>query len=150
MKSKRFSILITAVVVLVAMLIIPLAGCEGEVSVTTASLSEATVCKSVNPQTQEPGEKTDVFPPNAEVFYCSVKLSNAPANTEVSAQWIFVQGEIEEKNVLIDETSITTDGTRYVGFSLTHDPSALWPKGDYIVKLFLDGKEKITMPFRVQ
>ena len=152
MKEKRLLILLIVVMALVAMLLIPLTGCAGEVSVTTASLSEATMCKSIDQETQQPIEKGDVYPTDAEAFYCSVKLSNAPADTVVSAQWIYVQGEEASlNNYLIDETSVTTDGTRYVGFSLTRGPeSPAWPRGDYIVKLLVDGKEKITVPFKVQ
>ena len=62
------------------------------ISITTASLSEATMCKSVD-NTKAPVIKSDVFSTSDAVIYCSVKLSNAPSDTKINAQWIYVQGE---------------------------------------------------------
>lgn len=135
---------------LVGIIVASLAGCEFEVSVTTASLSEATMCKSVDPETQQPIEKADVFAPDTPVIYCSVKLSNAPPYTQVKAQWIYIKGELDGvQDQLIGEFSINAEGNRYIGFSL-EQPTNGWPRGDYTVKLFLNDKEKITVPFKVE
>jgi hypothetical protein len=150
MKGKGVPILVIVALVLVAMLVVPLAGCKGEVSVTTASLSEATMCSSIDSQTKRPAEKADVFSTNTPEIYCSVKLSNAPPNTEVKAVWIYVQGEAKDlKDYTITEYPMTADGTRYLSFSVTQ-PTAGWPRGDYMIKLFVDGKERLTVPFSVQ
>ena len=152
LKLNRLPISLMAVMALAAVPFVLLSGCAGEVSVTTASLSEATMYTSIDPKTQQPLDKGDIYPVDAEAFYCSVKLSNAPADTAVSAQWFYIQGEETSlNNYLIDETSVTSGGTGYIGFSLARgSQSPAWPKGDYAVKLFVDGKEKITVPFKVQ
>ncbi len=151
MRDKRLPVLLAVIVALIAMWVIPLAGCAGEVSVTTAALSEATMCKSIDPATRQPLEKGDIFPPETETLYCSVKLSNAPRGTELKAQLIYLQVEAaESKSVLLLEESITTAGTSYVAFTLTREAQTpAWPMGEYIVKLFLNGKEEVTVPFLV-
>lgn len=73
-----------------------------------------------------------------------------PPDTEVKAEWIYVQGELEgTENYLIDDYSLTAEGTLYLSFSLT-EPDAGWPKGEYKVILYVDGKEKLSVPFTVQ
>lgn len=115
----------------------------------TASLSEATMCKSVDAQSR-PVDKTDVFSPTDPIIYCSVKVSNAPDDTEVKAQWIYVRGEAKDvTNYSLGEAPVTTTGTRYIKFSY-EPPTKGYVRGDYVVKLFLDGKEKLAVPFKVQ
>lgn len=146
MKSKlkwSFVVLIS----LSALMMSFLSACS--VSFTTASLSDPSMAKSVDSTTYEAVTKSSVFTTADPVIYCSVKLSNAPSDTEVKSQWIYVQGEADMNNYLINETPINTDGTRYVAFSL-EKPTAGWPKGDYVVKLLVDGKEKLQVPFKVQ
>ena len=150
MKGKRFFAIAIALSTLVAVLVFPLAGCTGEVGFTTASLSKATMCKSVDSETREPVEPTNVFTPDTPEIFCSVNLSNAPSDTEVSSEWIYVKSELEDvADYLIDEVSITTDGTRYVPFSVPR-PDNGWPTGDYKVVLYLDGNEKTSVTFKVQ
>jgi hypothetical protein len=150
MKRKRFFTIAIALSTLVAVLAFPLTGCTGEVGFTTASLSKATMCKSVDSETREPVEPTNVFSPDTPEIFCSVNLSNAPSDTEVSSEWIYVKGELEDvSDYLIDKVSITTDGTRYVSFSVTR-PDNGWPTGDYKVVLYLDGNEKTSVTFKVQ
>ena len=150
MKRKRFFTIAIALSTLVAVLAFPLAGCTGEVSFTTASLSKATMCNSVDSETREPVEPTSVFSPDTPEIFCSVSLSNAPSDTEVSSEWIYVEGEMEDaSDYLIDEVSIITDGTRYVSFSIPK-PDSGWPTGDYKVVLYLDGTEKTSVTFKVQ
>ena len=116
---------------------------------STAKLSEAAICKSVDPQMKKPIGETGVFSPDTPEIFCSVKLSNAP-ETKVTAKWIYVRGEQKDlENYLIDEYSLNTDGTKYLSFSLTR-PDKGFPRGEYVVKLFLDNEEKISVSFMVE
>lgn len=150
MKSMRPKIIL---ILMIGALVLPLlfleAGCSGEVSFTTAALSNATMCKTVDDSTKAPVVKASEFSASDPIIYCSVKLSNAPDDTEIKAQWIYVQGEAKDlNNYLIDETPVTADGTRYIAFSLPK-PTSGWPKGEYLVKLFVDGKENVKVNFKV-
>jgi hypothetical protein len=142
MKGKVF--LAITLVLASFLLVMPLVGCGGKVSFTTASLSEATMCTAVD-ENSRPLDNTDVFSVNAPQIVCSVKLSNAPDDTAVKAEWYYVEGETDH---YITEYELTADGTRYLNFSLNSDTA--WPTGDYKIVLYIDGKETLTVPFTVE
>ncbi len=134
--------------VLLLLLSVPLAGCSGEVSFTTASLSEATMSLGVDADSR-PVNPTSRFAPDTSEIFCSVKLSSAPPGTEVLSEWIYLRGELEGvTDHVVDTYAVTTDGTRYLQFSMTI-PDAGWPVGEYALVLYVDGKEKVTLPFTV-
>jgi len=84
------------------------------------------------------------------VIHCSVKLSNAPDNTEVKSEWIYLHGEREDlNNYLIDSTIVISEGTRYLDFSLTSSESG-WPIGEYEVILYINDKQVMSVPFSVK
>ncbi|MFC2158663.1 hypothetical protein ACFLT9_12575 [Acidobacteriota bacterium] len=146
--SKNIGLIVTCV--LLCGVICFLSGCKGDVSFSTASLSEATICISVDQITGKPVEKGDVFTSETAEIYCSVKLSSAPEETQVLAQWIYIKGEVEGvTDHKIDETSLNTDGTKYLWYSITR-PDTGFPKGEYACKIFLNAKEKFSVPFTVQ
>jgi hypothetical protein len=125
-------------------------GCQGEVSFTTAKLSDAVICNGVDQSTMKPLGITDVFSPDAPDIYCSVKLSNAPEDTQVVGEWIYVGGDVEGlSDHKIADYSLKADGTKYLSFSLSR-PDNGFPKGDYVCKLYLNGDEKLSVPFKVQ
>ncbi len=147
MKNRRVALGLLSVLLLT--LSVPLAGCSGEVSFTTASLSEATMCLDVDADSR-PVDPTSQFAPDTPEIFCSVKLSNAPPNTEVLSEWVYVRGEVEElTDHVIDTFAVTTDGTRYLQFSMTM-PDAGWPLGEYALVLYVDGKEEVSVPFTVR
>ncbi len=119
-----------------------LSGCSAEFSVSTARISEASICRSVDPDTQKCIEKADVFAPDAPVIYCAGRVSGAPSGTKVESHWFF--GE-----EFITSAEVETSGSQYFSFSLGA-PAAGWPVGNYTVKLLLNGEDKILLPFSVQ
>jgi hypothetical protein len=142
---KKSPLFIASIVVASLLFAISLIACE----VTTASLSEATMCLSVDSD-MRPVDATDIFATDTPEIFCSVKLSSAPSDTDVKAEWIYVQGELEgTENYLIDDYTLTAEGTLYLGFSLT-EPDTGWPTGEYKVILYVDGEEKLSVPFTVQ
>ena len=121
-----------------------LAGC----SFTTAKLSEATMCLGVDSETK-PLNPTDTFGLNTPEIFCSVKLSNAPEDTEVASEWVYVKGEAEGvTDYVIDTRALTADGTVYMWFSYPR-PDGGWPVGEYRLNLYIDGKEAVSLPFTV-
>ena len=126
----------------------PLVGCDGEVSFTTASLSAATMAKGTDSDSQPVGP-TDQFEIDTPEIFCSVKLSNAPNDTEVLSEWVYIKGELEGvTDHVIDTFPVVTDGTRYLEFSMER-PDGGWPVGAYELVLYVDGKEKVAVPFTV-
>lgn len=146
---KKLFVVMGAVVA-VAMLAVPLCGCETEISFTTATLSNAQMAASIDPVTLEPVDVVTQYTPESPIFYCSAELSHAPDDTEITAEWIYVQGEAEElAGFVLYEDMITTAGAGYIAFSLEND-AGLWPRGDYQVILYIDGKESQSIDFTVE
>lgn len=116
---------------------------------STAKLSEATMTTGVDAD-MRPLNTTDVFTSDMSEIHCSVKLSNAPDDTEVKAEWIYLHGEREDlDNYLIDSTIVITEDTRYLHFFLTSSENG-WPIGEYEVLLYVNGKQVMSVPFSVK
>jgi hypothetical protein len=149
MKKKRF--LLAAVAALtIGLLGLPLMSCSGEVSFTTAKLSEVTMAKGVDETTYKPVDKTDTFSPDTPEIFLSAKFSNAPSETEIASEWVYVEGEVADlKDYLIDSISIDVSGTDYLYFSMPV-PDQGWPQGQYQVILYVDGEEAETVSFTVE
>jgi pSer/pThr/pTyr-binding forkhead associated (FHA) protein len=116
---------------------------------TTAKLSEATMTTGVDAD-MLPLNATDVFTPDTPEIHCSVKLSNAPDDTEIKAEWVYLHGEREDlRNYMIDSTIVITEDTRYLDFSLT-TPDNGWPIGEYELVLSMNDKEAMRVPFSIK
>jgi pSer/pThr/pTyr-binding forkhead associated (FHA) protein len=116
---------------------------------STAKLSEATMTTAVDAD-MRPLNATDVFTVNTPEIHCSVKLSNAPDDTEIKSEWVYLHGEREDlRNYMIDSTIVITEGTRYLDFSLSN-PENGWPIGEYELILSIDEKEAMRVPFSVK
>jgi hypothetical protein len=147
--KKNYTILVIATVALLLTLAIPLAGCASETSAptgpSTATLSSATMCRNYNSKTG-PGDQVDVFPRNASWITCAVKLSDAPPGTKAKAVWLY-KGTPRY-------TEVTgTSGTKWLAFDIKPKDmgeTVRFDAGDYAVKLFLNGEEKLTLSFKVE
>jgi hypothetical protein len=150
MKEAKFSIPMATLLALMATALALSAGCGKQTgapsSPSTATLSEATMCKNYNYETGA-GDNISVFLRNDPWIMCSVKLSEAPAGTSVQAVW-FYQG-----NERRSETQVA-DGTKYLGFKVQpknfRSNATRFDAGDCAVKLYLDDQEKITLQYTVQ
>lgn len=142
---KRKALLVTVLALAVGLLSIPITACR-----TTVGLSETTMAASIDQNTFKPIDKTSTFSPDTAEIFLSAKFSNAPANTQVTSEWIYVSGEVADlENYTIDTTSLTVSGTDYLYFSMPR-PEAGWPKGNYKVVLSVGGKEQGSVSFKVQ
>ena len=114
---------------------------------STARITDAFMTRDV-----ESGKVTrgDLFPADIDKIYCAVKLANVPDDTEVTARWIFVGGpESDLSDYEIGTATQPSERDAYLTFLVTR-PEQGFPKGDYIVKLFINGKKKKTVPFEVE
>jgi len=146
MSNRAFLVRVLLLAALVSAL--PLAGCSGEVSFTSAKLSEATMCLGVDGEAK-PVNPTKTFAVHTPEIFCSVKLSNAPADTEIGSEWVYVKGELSGyDNTVIATLVLPAEGTQYLQFSLPK-PDAGWPAGEYKLNLYVDGKESVSLPFTV-
>ncbi|TAK13233.1 MAG: hypothetical protein EPO35_10550 [Acidobacteria bacterium] len=121
-----------------------LAGCEAQCSVSTAKLSEETMASAINPDTKAPVTKAVTFAPDTGTIYATVKLSNAPEGTKVKATFHYLEGGDRQ----IFDYEMTSEGTRYIAFSLTR-PTNGWPVGPYETRFLLNDKPGPKVPFNV-
>jgi hypothetical protein len=85
---------------------------------------------------KDPVGPTDIFGKTATV-HAVVQIDSAPSNTVVGVAWYVVDvGSAAPAGQLIDQTSLTTDGTRNLDFTLKPDPSL--PEGTYKVDISIN------------
>lgn len=143
MKRKAFLVMFLALAV--GLLSLPITACRASVG-----LSEMSTATGIDQSTFKPLGKTSTFGTDTAEIFVSAKFSNAPADTEVTSNWIYVSGEVADlQNYIIDTASLTVSGTDYLYFSL-HRPETGWPKGNYKVMLSINGKEQGSVSFKVQ
>jgi len=84
-----------------------------------------------------------------EIFF-RAKVYNALPGTPMDVQWIIVRSdEAAVDNYQVAEDKNVIDGTLEIAARLSAGKNKLY-KGDYAVKLLLNGEEKISLPFIVQ
>ena len=153
-KKNSYWLVVRIVIALILMAVL-LTGCgkKGVIS-TSGLLTEITMTAAVDDDGR-PLHPTTVFAPDADAFYCSFKVIDAPPETEIKGEWTYVSGEVEAqigKNYVMDELTITVEGTRYAFVSYLRPPlpGYKWPKGDCKVVLYVNGKEDASIPFTVK
>ncbi len=123
-------------------LLLPILGCGGSVAVSTAKIKEAYLTSN-----SDGTGNTSVFSPD-QIFYCIVKVANAPEDTTLKAVWTAVDVEGADPNFSLDEVEITTETNDTFTFNLSNQGP--WPVGKYKVEIFLNGKLDQTLEFQVQ
>ncbi len=130
-----------------------LSGCETDWSIWTrnpVSLSEVAMSQGVDPKTRMPIDPTDVFTTEAPAIYCSAKLSNAPPDTKVTAEWIYVKGELEGvSNHAIDTWSGNAEGRGYL-YMMMARPEEGWVRVDYRVVPYLNDTKRANVSFQIR
>jgi len=108
---------------------------------------------SVDDMSKPTGDVKTSFPVGTAAIYCSFMVNDVAKEDMIKATWIYVGGEAADKaNSQINETYDivqVSDTSYYLAFYLDK-PVAGWDKGDYKVILSINGKEKLTVPFKVE
>jgi len=147
-KSGLYAILALFTVI---SLVITLPGCvKLNTGATTSQLiSDATLATAVDSDSK-PLNPSNTFPVNTENIYVSLKLNNAPANTQVTGKLTYLGGEAAgmANSTLFNQT-LTGQGTRYLSFAIQPPPGG-FPQGNYQASLSANGQELASLPFTVQ
>jgi hypothetical protein len=112
-------------------------------------LSEAVafVWGGTDNQTMNP---TNIFPASTETINIKVKANNCPDGTEALFKWILVQSaDGIARDLTIDEKTIKTSGTSPLLYDVSRKEKE-FPRGRFVVKILLDGTEKMSVPFQVR
>jgi len=123
---------------------------QGEAAASTATLSDITLGSAIDVSSEKPIDKKDLFPNDTENIYCSFKLNNAGFDTNVTARWTYLTGELANvQNKVIREVNTKSEGREYISFSIGVPNGKKFPIGDYSITLSLEGKEQTSVPFKV-
>lgn len=115
----------------------------------SAAVSDATLANAVDRESR-PINASTTFLVNAEVIYLSVRLNNAPANTQVLVKLTYVGGEAPGlANTTMYNNTKAGQGTGYLAFAMTPPPGG-FPQGDYLVSVTANGQEVTSTPFKVE
>ncbi len=111
-------------------------------------ISKVVLATGAQGDNYEPTGVTNNFAPDATI-HAVVTIANAPDNTSIGAVW-FVQdvGNAASPNSMIDQYSLTTNGSRNLDFTLK--PKTTWPEGTYRVEIQVNGKTVTTQTFTVK
>ena len=109
-----------------------------------------TVIYTYKDKEQKDVNATALFPVDTSEIDFSARIYNAPADTEMNVQWIIVSSdEAAVDNYLVKDDKNKIEGTLEIAAKLISGKDK-FVKGDYVVKLLLDGHEKAAVPFKVQ
>lgn len=115
----------------------------------SAAVSDATLANAIDAD-GKPINASTAFLVNAEVIYLSVRLNNAPANTQVLVKLTYVDGEATDlANTTMYNNTKSGQGTGYLAFAMTPPPGG-FPQGNYSVSVSANGQEVTTTPFKVE
>jgi hypothetical protein len=77
-------------------------------------------------------------------------MTNVTEPVDVLSEWYYIEGEVEGvTNLLIDAVPLTVPVDQYLQFSLTI-PDSGWPVGTYKLVIYVNGVEKMEVPFAVE
>lgn len=133
----------------------PILGGSGPATTPTAAavgnvVTNAIMAKDVSGSNFEPVGITDSYPADQKPFHAVVTIKGAPANTKFRAVWTAVDvGSVAAPNTRIDETDLTSSGSRNLDFTLTPDGDA-FPPGKYKVEIYVNDKLDRAVNFTVQ
>ena len=123
---------------------------QGQAAASATTLSDATMCAGIDQLTGKPVSSSAIFPNDATVIYCSVKVAGAQFNDQVTARWTYIGGELSgAKDLKIAESSIKVEGREYINCSFGPKEGQSFPMGDYSLGLYVDGRELVNLPFTV-
>ena len=113
---------------------------------STARLSEMRASRGVDPKLQSPVGVSEIFGPEAQPIYLTVKLSDAPQGTQVKITAYFLSGG-QPQQIAVQEFP-DVYGTGYLSFKIT-PPATGWFIGSYKAVFQLNRKEHGSIGFTV-
>lgn len=138
MKNRKYSILLAAIVVIVATL-----ACN--------ALTQKPTVLNIRMATDETGKTTTSSYSPSDAFYVFADLSGLKAGSVIEAKWYAVNATGVDANSEINTSDYTYEsGIGYVYFQLTTNDGSDWPSGTYKVEIYLDGTKTGELGFNVQ
>ncbi len=129
--------------------VITIASCLIGASCSThVALSEATMCAGLD-SAMRPLNPTTMFSARATELNLSVKILNAPRDTEIRAELFYVKGPTNTINKMVSAGRVIVEGTTYIGFPFARGGIGAWPVGDYRVDLYVKSEKALDLTFNI-
>ncbi|MCX6004129.1 MAG: hypothetical protein NT082_00390 [Chloroflexi bacterium] len=151
MKKSRRYLLFSVLATLVIVMSIP--GCikvnPGGKQQSSTLAVDAVLCTSVDADAK-PFTPSNTFYVNTPVIYVSCKLNSVAANTQVMVKITYLEGEDTARiNTSMFNSTQSGEGNQYIAFAVKPPPGG-FPQGDYQTKVYANGQEQVSIPFKVQ
>ncbi len=118
----------------------------GACSFTTANFTNLAMASAIDTD-NKPIQVTQEFATNTPTIYVTGTIKNAPSNTIIKVEWIYL--ETDPITLITDYEITVNDVTVNFYFELTK-PSQGWPTGRYEARLYIDDVLKETLSFEVK
>lgn len=105
------------------------------------------ITDKVNPETFEPIEAKDIFTDTLPVIYTTAEVGDAPENTKVKVVWYYLG--LKGEDILVNSAEKVITGPQNMLFELNKPTNKPWPTGRYEIRIFLNGKENLSVPFTI-
>lgn len=131
----------------IAVPILLILSCAG-ISASSPSLSELTLSTGLSSDYRPLDVKSEFYVDSPQVC-CSAKITGVSENTSVTADWVYVRGQVpKEAAPLILQDHIVCGTDCYAGFTLPA-PAGGFMRGDYRVDLYIDGRAGASAGFSI-
>ena len=139
---------LTVVILVLLVFVISLMSCTDAAAFNSNSLKEIALSAEVDKQLK-PINATVKFTTDPAQIYCSFLPLKGSTGMNVTAQWIYVKGEVTELNyyVIDNWTELVKKEGRMAMFMRRFTNG--WPHGTYKVVLSVNGVEEISIPFQI-
>lgn len=110
-------------------------------------IGRVTITDKIDIETYQPLLSKDIFNDNVPVIYTTAEVGDAPENTKIKIVWYY-QG-IKGQEILVNSKEHVITGPNNMLFEITKPETKPWPIGRYEVRIYVDGKENLSVPFTI-
>jgi hypothetical protein len=139
-----------SIVILVGLffVMILVVNCANAAVFNSPSLKDIALSSALDKELK-PVAATTNFTSDPEQIYCSFKPYKSTPDMSVSAQWIYVKGDVKElNNYVIDQWTEPVKKEGRMAMFMRRFTNG-WPHGNYKVILSVNGVEETSIPFQI-
>lgn len=105
------------------------------------------ITEKVSAKTFEPIESKNIFNDETPAIYTTADIGDAPPDTRIKAVWYYLGLKGEE--ILVNSKEKVITGPQKMVFQINRPYKNKWPLGRYEIRIFVDGKENLSVPFTI-
>lgn len=105
------------------------------------------ITNKVSAKTFEPVESKNIFNDNEPAIFTTADIGDAPKETKIKAVWYYLGLKGEE--ILVNSKEKVVTGPQKMVFQINRPAKNLWPLGRYELRIYVDGKENLSVPYTI-